>query len=171
MKRGMVLLGWLALLGTVGANAQTKISGTVKCNKPEPAYKLEVGDRSGHAMYLEKTNCTAMQAFEVGGSKYKEGYSISISEETATRDVGNGTHVSVFESGDKAFVSFRSSLPQKDGKTVGDSVGTWSYTGGTGKLKGIKGKGTYKVTPNDDGTVTIAVEGEYDLPAARATKK
>lgn len=171
MRRRILLVGWLALLGAVSAHAQTKISGTVKCNKPEPSYKLEVGDRPGHAMHLEKSNCTAMQAFEVGGSKYKEGYSISISEETATRDAGNGTHVSVFESGDKAFVSYRYSLPQKNGKTVGDSVGTWSYTGGTGKLKGIKGKGTYKVTGNDDGTVTVAVEGEYQLPDSAAPAK
>jgi hypothetical protein len=38
------------------------------------------------------------------------------------------------------------------------------YTSGTGKLKGIKGKGTYKGTPNSDGTVSYKVDGEYRLP-------
>jgi hypothetical protein len=167
----MLLVGCMALLVAATANAQTKISGTVKCNKPEPSYKLEVGDRPEHVMYLGKGTCTPTQAFEVGGSKYKEGYSVWVTEDTSTRSVTNGTHVSTFESGDKTFVAYHESVPQKNGKTVGDEVGTWSYTGGTGKLKGIKGKGTYKVTWNDDGTAAIAVEGEYQLLASTAATK
>ena len=42
--------------------------------------------------------------------------------------------------------------------------GTWSYTSGTGKLKGIKGKGTFKGTPNADGSVTYKIDGTYSLP-------
>ena len=42
--------------------------------------------------------------------------------------------------------------------------GTWTFTGGTGKLKGIKGKGTYKDKGAADGSGTIEVEGEYELP-------
>jgi hypothetical protein len=40
----------------------------------------------------------------------------------------------------------------------------WTFTTGTGKFKSIKGKGTYKGTPNADGTVTYEVTGEYSLP-------
>lgn len=47
---------------------------------------------------------------------------------------------------------------------IQSSQGTWSFTGGTGKLKGIKGKGTYKGTGTADGGVTYEVEGEYELP-------
>jgi hypothetical protein len=36
--------------------------------------------------------------------------------------------------------------------------------GGTGKLKGIKGKGTYKAKMASDGSATGEVEGEYELP-------
>ena len=50
------------------------------------------------------------------------------------------------------------------GGTIKSADGTWSFTGGTGKLKGIKGKGTYKGTGAPDGTVTYEVEGEYELP-------
>ena len=42
--------------------------------------------------------------------------------------------------------------------------GTWTFAGGTGKLKGIKGKGTYKCKPSGD-NVDCDVEGEYRLPA------
>jgi len=41
---------------------------------------------------------------------------------------------------------------------------------GTGKLKGIKGGGTYKGTAGADGSITYAVEGEYSLPAKNAKK-
>jgi hypothetical protein len=42
--------------------------------------------------------------------------------------------------------------------------GTWSFVGGTGKLKGLKGKGTYKGKYAADGTSTYEIEGEYELP-------
>ena len=70
------------------------------------------------------------------------------------------------DNGDKFFVSFHGGSALKDGKP-GPQQGTWSFTGGTGKLKGLKGKGTYKGTINDDGTATVDVEGEYELPSAK----
>jgi hypothetical protein len=48
--------------------------------------------------------------------------------------------------------------------------GTWTYNGGTGKLKGIKGKGTYKGTGNADGSVTFQIDGEYTMPKPKAAK-
>ena len=44
------------------------------------------------------------------------------------------------------------------------SQGTWSFVGGTGKLKGIKGKGTYKGKPDPEGNLIFDIEGEYELP-------
>jgi hypothetical protein len=46
----------------------------------------------------------------------------------------------------------------------GNVSGTWSFDGGTGKLKGLTGKGTYKTTTNADGTGSAEIEGEYKLP-------
>jgi len=54
----------------------------------------------------------------------------------------------------------------KDGKPD-TTEGTWSYTGGTGKLKGIKGKGTYKGKADSSGNMVVEVEGDYELPAAK----
>jgi hypothetical protein len=50
----------------------------------------------------------------------------------------------------------------KDGKPVSDD-GTWSYIGGTGKFKGLTGKGTYKGKAAGD-AFEDTVEGEYSLP-------
>lgn len=51
------------------------------------------------------------------------------------------------------------------------ATGTWKYTGGTGKLKGITGKGTYKGKGNADGSTTWEVEGDYSLAKAKESKK
>jgi hypothetical protein len=53
----------------------------------------------------------------------------------------------------------------KDGKPL--STGTWRYIGGTGKFKGIMGKGTYKGGPDASGNYVSEVNGEYTLPAKR----
>jgi hypothetical protein len=57
----------------------------------------------------------------------------------------------------------------KDGKPQ-VAKGTWSFTGGTGKLKGLTGKGTHTVTINADGSSVVSVEGDYSI-AAPAPKK
>jgi hypothetical protein len=39
----------------------------------------------------------------------------------------------------------------------------WSFLGGTGKLKGIKGKGTFECKPAGE-VFSCDIEGEYTLP-------
>ena len=86
---------------------------------------------------------------------------------TGTRDISSnnirahGMHVTTMESGDKYFVSYQGTGTSKDG-TLQGAKGTWMYTGGTGKLKSIKGKGTYTCAASGDG-VSCDIEGEYQL--------
>ena len=64
--------------------------------------------------------------------------------------------------GDKMHVHTQGSATLKDG-AVESASGTWSFTGGTGTLKGVKGKGTFKGKGAPDGSVTYEVKGEYTL--------
>jgi hypothetical protein len=57
------------------------------------------------------------------------------------------------DSGDKVFACH-----QGEGTYAYGNEGTWSFTGGSGKLKGIKGKGTYTCSPSG-----WDIEGEYQL--------
>jgi hypothetical protein len=157
-------------MAAVGAGAQTKVSGTIKCNKPEPAYSIEVGDRPGHAKVLEKSACTWSEGMAIESDKAKDATNVATVDVTATRGNGNGSNVSTMESGDKFFASYRYTSPMKDGKP-GETQGTWTYTGGTGKLKGVKGGGTFKITFAEDGTSTAEVEGEYTLAEGGGKKK
>ncbi|HKO05292.1 MAG TPA: hypothetical protein VJW51_11110 [Candidatus Acidoferrales bacterium] len=170
MKLRILSIMGLALLFASAAGAQTKVTGKQQCPKDEVVGTADAGDKPGHSLQLIKSGtCTWATPMEMEGGKSKDGSSVALVEITTTRATSSGTYVGNMENGDKFFVSFRDSAAVKDGKP-GNAKGTWAYTGGTGKLKGITGKGTYTVTNNADGTSVVDVEGEYAVPAAAPKK-
>ncbi|HSS45590.1 MAG TPA: hypothetical protein VLO07_09635 [Thermoanaerobaculia bacterium] len=158
-KRFLVFVFAIALAATV--TAQTKASGTAQC-KPDPASPVAIGDTPNHAFAIGKAQCT-WTGFEVAGVQYKDGVSVWSDEINGDKATSSGYHTATLANGDKAVAHFHGMATTKDGKLVGGS-GTWTYTSGTGKCKGIKGKGTFKGTANADGTVTYQVDGEYQSP-------
>jgi len=129
----------------------------------------EAGDKAGHTLSVVKNTCTWTTPLEMEGQKSTDGTSVAFAEMSSTRTTTTGTYVGNMDNGDKFFCSFHDSAAVKDGKP-GVAKGTWAYTGGTGKLKGITGKGTYTVTLNEDGGGVVDVEGEYTVPAAASKK-
>jgi hypothetical protein len=154
----LVSLAALGLAATL--SAQTKISGTAAC-KADPMTPAEVGDAPGHALAVSKASCT-WTGLEMAGSAAKDGVSVATVDIHGNNSMSRGYHTGTLANGDKWTCSFQGKGVSKDGKPVGDS-GTWAFTSGTGKLKGIKGKGTFKGTPNADGTMSYAIEGEYSV--------
>ncbi|HTL91653.1 MAG TPA: hypothetical protein VL176_04865, partial [Steroidobacteraceae bacterium] len=78
-----------------------------------------------------------------------------------TKSHQHGIYVLSLQSGDKVSLPFQGTTTLKDGKPTAAS-GTWSFAVGTGKLKGIKGKGTWHCSPSGDGW-SCSGEGEYEL--------
>ena len=159
VKTVLVFLGVAALAAS--AVAQTKASGTAQC-KGDPPAPVAIGDKSGHFFAIGKAQCT-WSGFEIAGVQSKEGVSVSMDEIRGDKSNSSGYHTATMANGDKTVSHFQGTATSKDG-TFLSGGGTWTYTSGTGKLKGIKGKGTFKGTPNADGTVAYQVEGEYSLP-------
>jgi hypothetical protein len=155
----LVSITAFALAATLAA--QTKITGTASC-KADPMTPVEVGDTPGHALGVQKSPCS-WTGLEMAGSAAKDGVSVANVEIRGNNASSRGYHTGTLASGDKWTCSFQGKSVSKDGKPVSDS-GTWAFTSGTGKLKGIKGKGTYKGTANPDGTMAVAIEGEYSVP-------
>ncbi len=160
MKFTNTLVGFCVLALVALTTAQTKISGTAQCGKPDAQQKVDVPDHPGHAISMSQAKCTWSKPMEVAGLKSKEGVTTDMNDIRGDTAHGHGYYVDTMENGDKAFVSFQGTASMKDNT----SEGKWNYTGGTGKLKGIKGQGTYKGKGAQDGTVTFDVEGEYTLP-------
>ncbi len=149
----------LAAFATV-ALAQTKISGSAQCSKPDTQQKIDIPDHPNHALSISQAKCTWTKALEVGGVASKEGVDSVADDIHGNKVTSHGYYVDTMENGDKAFVHFQGTALAKEGT----SEGKWSYTGGTGKLKGLKGGGTYKGKAAEDGSITFDVEGDYELP-------
>jgi len=103
---------------------------------------------------------------EIAGVQTKDGYDVTYSDGSGAKVRGSGYHVSNMSNGDKIYVRFQGNDTMMDGKPS-TTEGTWSYTGGTGKLKGIRGKGTYKGKTDSSGNMVAEIEGDYELPAVR----
>ena len=161
MSTRFVLLSLLGALVASGLSAQTKASGTATC-KSDPLSPVALTDRPNHSFAVGRGQCT-WTGFVVAGLQYKDGLSTDLEEILGDTTSFHGYHVAKTTNGDTAACTYEGSAQSKDGKPM-SSAGTWTYTGGTGKLKGIKGKGTFKGTPNPDGTMTYQVDGEYQLP-------
>ena len=157
-----ILRASVAVLACMGmALAQTKMSGVGKCGKPENQQSVEVPDRANHMLAISKVACTWTTPIEINGQKGK-GYSVTLSSDmTGTHSRDSGYVVIEMDNGDKAFVRFQGTGVMK-GDTPESGDGNWTFAGGTGKLKGLKGKGTYKSTMTADGPED-KIEGEYTL--------
>ena len=153
----LFLLGW-----ATATAAQTKVSGTVQCAKPDTAYTLAAGDRPDHAFGLNRVRCTWTKPLEIAGLQTKEDELTGFSEVTGNSSTDRTYAVGTLSNGDKMFVRVQGKSMLKGGVPQ-SGAGTWAFAGGSGKLTGITGKGTFKCTSNPDGSSTCNVEGEYEL--------
>jgi hypothetical protein len=172
-SRDAILLSLsLLVAATSAAGAQKRITGVSKCGEPAEQHSIAVGDAQGHALGVSKVNCTWTKPFDIEGLKSTEDEITSTSEAT-----GNSLQERLYvttnmSNGDKTYVRASGTTFLKDGEPQ-SANGTWSYTGGTGKLTGIKGKGTYKCTWGSDKMATCDVQGHYTVAkkAKGATNK
>jgi hypothetical protein len=169
MKIRIMTVAGLAFMLASAVGAQTKFSGTVQCSKADPNYTVDVGDHPGHSFNLSKGSCKWGADTQINGMKITDDTGVETGESTATKATTIGTRVVTMENGDKFFATVHDSSPVKDGKPT-NIEGMFTITGGTGKMKGIKGHGTYKVSPAADGTASVTVEGEYTMPAPAVPK-
>ena len=142
--------------------AQVKVAGKQHCPKPLALATAEAGDEARHTMTLEKSTCTWLTPFELMGEKATEGTFVAFSEASPRRATTNGTYVGSTDGGDKFYIEFHWAT-LKDGTPPETVKGYWKFTGGTGKLKGMTGKGTYTASENENGGETT-MEGEYSVP-------
>jgi hypothetical protein len=163
MKRRFALLIALAFTLTAAMFAETKISGELQC-KAEPPAPVAIPDKPNHVYVVVKATCSWTKPFDLGGSPTKDGTETISSEMWGEKGSDHGYFAGATAGGDTYTVKFSGTSRSKDGKSAGNE-GTWSFTGGTGKLKGLKGGGKYKSgAASADGTLTTQVDGEYSLP-------
>ena len=167
MKLKIILMLLVALALAALASAQTKISGTLVCAKEGyivNTYTIQVGDRPNHAFGIDQGKCNWTKPLDIGGAQAKEFVSTDFAEVSGNRSYGYSYFVITMTTGDKCYArSSPDTVTLKDGMPPESSEVKWTFVGGTGKLKGIKGKGTSKGKIGPEG-YTWEAEGEYELP-------
>jgi hypothetical protein len=139
------------------ASAQAKVFGTFQCDTVDPQLVIPVGDRPDHSLGLYQSKCPYTKPIEIGGAKSTDAVTTLSNDVIGDATIWRGYGVATMDSGDKFFMSYQGAGERKQGVFVRNK-GTWSFTGGSGKLNGIKGEGTYTCTPSG-----CDFEGEYQL--------
>jgi len=162
MKKTLFTL-MVALLSLCAA-AQTRISGTVKCAKPDQFQKIDVGDKPGHAFAISQGKCTWTKPVTIAGAQTKDDVGTDSIEINGPLVQSHGYVIGTLTSGDKIYVRTAGKDTNKKDGGLQSTSGTWSFSGGTGKVEGITGGGTFTGKPDADGSVIIEVRGQYTLP-------
>ena len=102
------------------AGAQTKVSGTAQCAKPDPQHAIPVGDRPDHNLAVAQIKSTYTKPMEFGGDKSKDGVSTETSDNSGSSSRARGFHVATMESGDKVFFSYQGTAPPWNSRGTGD---------------------------------------------------
>ncbi len=159
----------LVFVFAVGVQAQGKIDAQWKCGKATVEHSIDVGDQAGHAYAVSQTKCSAAKG-EIGGVQEKEGTGTEFHDVVGNNLSWHGVFVETLASGDKIHYSYKGTGTASGGKFASGS-NTWTIIGGTGKFKGVTGKGTCKGKGAPDGTATWDCEGTYQAAAAAPAKK
>jgi hypothetical protein len=153
-----VFWGVLVLCVGTAAWSQNKVSGAAQCDKPDIQQQVEISDHPGHTLAISQMKCNWSKPMEVDGVQDKDGIDSGSADVHGGSGSSHGYYIDNMANGDKTFVHWQGT-DAKDGT----SQGKWTYTGGTGKFKSIKGGGTYKGKRAQDGSISFQVDGEYTL--------
>lgn len=164
--RIMAMLTIAAL--TFSLAAQTKVSGTIECGKPEKQNSIEVGDRPGHAFNTSQGKCTWTKPLDLGVAQTKETVFTVFIEQTGERMQERGFSYETLSNGDHMNVRTQATTTMKDGNV--SSEGKWNIGAATGKARGLKGGGSFKCKGTQE-KMTCEVEGEYGAAPPPPAKK
>src|SRR5271166_1163443 len=78
-----------------------KVEGKVHCDKPDPAYAIEVPDRPGHALLLAKRKCNWSEPLVIMGAKAKVGEAVSFTERMEGKLHVHGFETDTLDNGEK----------------------------------------------------------------------
>ena len=152
-----------------GAVNYVKVEGKLRCDKPDPAYSIDVPDRPGHALMITKRKCTWTEPMVFLGAKTKDGVAVGYIEKSEGMLHINGFETDTLDNGEKlTWKSMGQVLAEKGPATA---TGRWSLMRGTGKFKGIRGGGSYEETLGADDVMVLELEGVYDPSALAGEKK
>lgn len=160
--RQLLALSLVVVAAAAPATAQTKLSLSGKCGKPDVQQAVPAADAPDHMMTITQGKCLPVKAAEIGGSPAKEGTFSEHGEVTGNHGRVSGMYVDTLANGEKVYYRYEATSVLQNG-ALQTMENKWQIVGGTSKLKGIKGQGTCRGKGTPDGGLTFDCQGEYTL--------
>ena len=160
MRKLWLVVCAVCLLSCAGL-AQVKSTVQWKCDKASVQHSIDVGDKPGHAYYIDQISCTPTKG-DIDGAKRKSGSATEFLEISGDKVTGHGYFIETMENGDKNFYTYQMKGTLKNG-VMQTGSDTWSMREGAGKLKGAKASGSCKGAGNPDQSATWDCAGEYTM--------
>lgn len=143
--------------------AGMKIMTSWKCQAPNPPPTMvPVPDMANHMYGVDQFTCTATKG-EIEGVKQKDGGGTEFTEARGTSVSGHGVFVETLANGDKVTYNYTFKGTMTADNKMQSGSNSWTIAGGTGKFKGMTGKGTCAGKGNPDGSANYECTGTYSM--------
>ena len=142
MKVQIGIIGLMIFSSATLAMAKTHITGTAECAGPEQVHVMRLGDRADHFFVMSQGKCHWTKPFDIAGTHTQSDQATVTKEVLGSQAHVNGYVTETTARGDKFSYRIMGEQVIDHGKTVSEH-GRWTIVSGTGKLQGLKGKGTY----------------------------
>lgn len=141
------------------AMAKTHISGTAVCSGHEQTHVMRLSDQANHFFVMSQGKCHWTKPFGIEGDRAQNDVATITKEVLGAQARVRGYVTDTTESGDKFSYRIVGEQVLDHGKTVSEH-GHWTIVSGTGKLKDLRGKGTYVGKLQGDEMV-FDLKGDY----------
>ena len=162
MRVNWLLCSAAVLMLTRFAAAQT-VTVTIKCAKADKEFSIPVEDQPGHVFSISHTTCAYPKPGEIAGATTKEGADTIFTDIRGNRMQWHGVYIETMSNGEKLIYLHHGTGRMKN-KAFAGGTDYWEVTRATGKMAGVRGKGTCKIVPEPDGSATDECTGEYTVP-------
>lgn len=139
------------------------ISGTLSGNAKSQA-AIALSDQSNHELSIAEIGGTQKSP----DAKWNNAAFVywGITDLVEGKGSQRGYFVNVHVDGDRDWGTFEGKAATSGAEVTVE--GTWQFTGGSGKFKGLTGKGTFKTRTTSPRSVDGSWQGAYELAGAKA---
>lgn len=153
---------FLFLAAAAFAQGQKTLSATSNCGIALVHQAVAIDDGGHHSISLDQRECSFENPTELSGSRIVRYVSSGVDDVQFDKARDQGYVVGETANGDQYFLRYEGTSALKDGIPL-HLEGTWKFTGGTGRLRGLSGQGTYRAQPTPSGGMVFKLEGSYQV--------
>ncbi len=147
----------------VHAQVKGSVDGKSVCGSASVQQTILVNDDQQHSISIGQRPCTWKTPIEIDGMTSTEYVSYGVDDVQDGHSVDQGYAVGTVKNGDRYFLRYEGTATM-NGNIPEHLEGKWRFTGGTGRLRHLRGSGSYTARPTAEGGMEFAIQGSYEVP-------